>query len=180
MISAIFTAISKSTAMLFGRFRNGFSSDFWLLNLDCAKQQLKEASSNWTKIQDCQTYRYGFTTVLEPVSRNLWVVGGSKPTPGQSGPLYSPASLTSEVLVMPLNPSLKDLAVATVARNTCTQDSRLGPDQLATQLRDEIVSYRAEIGGKYLCSQKERCSGCMPDDNDEETEEPPKKRARKS
>ena len=113
------------------------------------------------------------------MSRNLWVIGGSRAL-GQPGPLYSPASLTSEVLVMPLNPSLKDLAVATVARTTCTQDPRLEPDQLATQVRDEIIAYRAEIGGKYLCSQKERCSGCMSDDNDEEPEEPPKKRARKS
>ena len=170
---ATFTRISGSMAVLFGNFENGSGGmDSWFLNLNHAKENA-EVSSIWAKRQSGHPYRYGYATVLEPESRSLWVIGGITPSYGQTGPL-------SDVLVMPLNPSLKDLAVATVARTTCTQDPRLGPDQLATQLRDEIVAYRAEIGGKYLCSQKERCSGCMSDDNDEEPEEPPKKRARKS
>ena len=113
--------------------------------------------------------RFG-ATVCEPVSRSLWVIGGITPSYGHPRHL-------SDVLVMPLNPSLKDLAIATVARNTCPQDSMLAPDQLASQLRDEIAAYRSEIGGKYLCSQVETCSNCMPDKQDTE---PPKKRARKS
>ena len=119
--------------------------------------------------------------MIEPVSGSLWVMGGSSPTPGQSGPLYSPASLTSEVLIMPLNPSLKDLAIAHVARNICPYDPRLEPDQLAIQLRDEIDEFRAENRGNYMCSFMKRCSDCsMPEDNDEEPEEPQKKKARKS
>ena len=41
MCTGTFTAISESTAVLFGRFRNRFSSDFWLLNIDSAKKQLQ-------------------------------------------------------------------------------------------------------------------------------------------
>ena len=88
-----------------------------------------------------------------------------------------------EVLVTPLNPTLKDLAVAAAARNTCPQDPRLAPDQLAQQLGNEIEEYRTEIGGKYLCSPEERCSKCLPEDSDDVYEEPdevepPTKRAR--
>ena len=141
--------VSQSTAVLLGRCTN----DVWLLNLASAKQ-LKETSSIWTKIKG-HPGTYGHATVLEPVSRSLWIVGASKPITRR----YS-----SDVLIMPLNPSLKDLAIASVARNTCPRDPRLAPDQLASQLRDEIKTYRSEIGGKYFCSQEQRCSNCMPDE----------------
>ena len=150
--------VSQSTAVLFGRCTN----DVWLLNLASAKQ-LKETSSIWTKIKG-HPGTYGHATVLEPVSRSLWIVGGSKPiTIAGRNKVFRPKKC-SDVLIMPLNPSLKDLAIASVARNTCPRDPRLAPDQLASQLRDEIKTYRSEIGGKYFCSQEQRCSNCMPDE----------------
>ena len=168
--------ISQSTAVLFGRFTKGSGeNDFWLLNLESAKQ-LEGTSSIWTKIQG-HPFTYGYAAVLEPMSRKLWVIGGSKPskpTPGRVSALYGSGTLTSEVLIMPLNPSLKDLALASVARNICLKDPRLAPDQLPSQVRDDIDAYRAEIGGRYLCSQEKRCLDCLTD------EEPPTKRARKS
>ena len=176
--SGTLTVISKSKAVLFGRLGNSRLTDGWLLNLENAKQ-LKDSSSIWTKLPGGYTTS-GYNTVLEPVRKGLWIIGGSKPTPGHRGPqLFGPlfkASLTSEVLIMPLNPTLKDLTIATVARTTCPYDPRLAPGQLPTQFKNEIDDYRAEIGGQYLCSPGERCSSCRPNNE----QEPPRKRVRKS
>ena len=156
-------------AVLIGDYNfSTMTIDMWILNLDKA-QKLTDAddpSTIWTKIPGKVrgvkiTHRLGAApiTVLEPESRSMWVMGGL------SIPPYSDTDLmeTSEVLVLPLNPSLKDIAVASVARNTCTKDPRLAPDQLASDLRSEVETYRSQIGGKYLCGgEEEGCSRCVP------------------
>ena len=163
-----FTRISPSMALLFSDDILTTTHDLWLLNLDKAKELIDEhtptygpklASTIWTKIS-LRLPRDGYAIVLEPKSRNLWVMGGRVGTPSIFP--YPNYIETSDVLVMPLNPSLQDLAVASVARHTCPQDPRLAPDQLSSDLRGEIEAYRSEIGGEYLCSQEERCSRCMP------------------
>ena len=158
----VLTRISQHKAVLLGTNRIG-ENECWLLNLANAKQHM-DASSIWTRMPN-YSRRFG-ATVCEPVSRSLWVIGGFVDTYGPYGPearTYLRVSrMTSEVLIMPLNPSLKDMAVATAARNHCLKDARLAPDGLATNLRDEIEEYRREIGGKYVCSEQERCSRCKP------------------
>ena len=150
-----FTLVSQSMAMLYlspsedGVDSRSFES-CWLLNLEKAKQ-LMDPSSIWTKIPPHFSRPAIATTVFEPVSRSLWITGGYIQNPD------GPTVMTSQVLIMPLNPSLKDLAVATVARNHCPQDPRLAPDNLASHLRDEVAAYRVDILGETVCSREKRC-----------------------
>ena len=169
MLTGTFTRISQTMAALIGKFsRLSVGIDCWLLNLDHAKKNVR-LTSLWTKTQGHYQNRFGYATVFEPDSRSLWLTGGalqsSGPSPGglPPNPLSDPAAFTSEVLIMPLNPSLKDLAIASAARQTCPKDPRLAPDQLVTQLQIEINEYRAEIGGEYFCSRQKRCSKCVSD-----------------
>ena len=150
-----FTQISQSMALLIADGNVTSTNDMWLLNLAKAQEiwrHMDATSSIWTKISG-QFNRYGHATVLEPESRSVWVMGGQRGHIGQN------PSMISEVLVLPLNPSLQDLAVASVARNTCHQDPRLAPEQLSLDLRGEIEAYRSMVRGQCSCKLEERCSG---------------------
>ena len=111
----------------------------------------------WTKLPS-ELYRAHYATVLEPVSRDLWVLGGYDLGDRHSSPKVRTTS--SDVLIMPLNPSLQDLAIATVARTHCLSDPRLAWGKFPPQFRDAIEEYRREVGGKFSCTKKDRCFRC--------------------
>ena len=158
--------ISQSTAVLLG------IKVCWLLNLDKAKR-LADNSSIWTKLPN-NLNKALHAAVIEPASRSLWIIGGFDLSNDPSSDNDNELLFTSEVHVMPLNPSLKDLAVATVARTQCPHDPSMASDNLASHLRDEVEKYRTEMGGKFACSRRKRCSRvftCML------ALEPPRKKA---
>ena len=150
------TLISRSSAVLFD------AHNCWLLSLDNAKR-LMDKSAIWTRLRN-DLCRAHFATVLEPVTRSLWILGGFdleyRRYRASGFPRKAPVS--SDVLIMPLNPwpSLQDRAIATVARTHCVYDPKLARGNIPPQFRDAIEEYRKHVGGKYACSKKEGCNRC--------------------
>lgn len=121
-----FTQVSDSAAILYGRYDN-----FLVLDLDKAKQ-LRDPSVLWTRVSH-QFPRCAHASVIEPVSQRLWIIGGFD---GQN-------RITSDIIEIPIKPSLKDLAIDCAARNISANDPRLQPGKYPKKLRDEIEVYRS-------------------------------------
>lgn len=137
------------------------SEDFpvcWLLNLQNAKQLLGPASI-WTKISLRFPIMYDYAAVLEPMSKELLIIGGY---PKQKQHIYTKSS---DVLKIPMRLStLKNLAMDCVARNNCTNDPRLASDQMPQQLKEEIEMCKQEIIGPEslcMCTKERGCTKCQ-------------------
>ena len=140
------TCFSQSTALLLGRTTHHHASNqvnnTWLLNLHNAKN-LMDPSSIWTNVPN-HSSRCCHATVLQPLSKILWVIGGHD---GTMDCPY-PEGHTTEVLkikLVKLRP-LKELAIEHLGRNLCANDPRLVHDQLPKELMNQIETYKSENG----------------------------------
>ena len=162
-----FTCISESAAVLFGEscseaytgnsWKDIYDDDCWHLNLQNTKQN-KESSSIWTKIPISYP-RYGHASLLQPLSKRLWIIGGM----GINSSIRI-HRFSSSIMKLNFNQlkSLKDLAMDCVARNICAHDPRLArEDQMTRRLRDEIEAYKCEIGDQYSCPDEDWRNGCL-------------------
>ena len=144
------TCFSQSTALLLGctTVHNPPISwpvnNSWLLNLHNAKQ-LMAPSSIWTNLPNHPS-RCCHATVLQPLSKRLWVMGGHDGTLN----CLDKGGFTSNVMkvkVFQLWP-LKDLAIEHLAKSLCANYSRLAPDQLPKELKKNIEAYQCENGNE--------------------------------
>ena len=153
------TCISNSTAILFDIvWDNNLErpvDNCWLLNIDKV-QQKADPSLIWTKIPISSTFiRKYHATVLEPVSRKLWVIGGYDGQPDF-------CKGTSEVLhanLIKLAP-LKDMVIHHAVQNICVNDPRLAKDKLPRNLKHEIEAFRFVTPGDNICNQRNKCIAC--------------------
>ena len=155
--TATFTRITKSTAVLFDSLYNRqeqLVDDCWLFDIDKA-EQVMDPSSIWTKIQIPSIFRRKFHgAALEPISRQLWVIGG----------IDMRSKVTSDVLqinLIKLTP-LKDIAIHHAVQRICVNDPRLAEDKLPRHLGNEIEAYRSEILGDNACTLRNKCMACLP------------------
>ena len=142
-MSHTFTVTSQRTAVLFGRSMImeqdktvvGFC---FLLDLDEALHS-NDPSSMWTQVPGYEQYeRYMHSTVLEPFSQQLWVIGGFVKRHAKV-----PALLKISLKVKPL----KVLAMESTIRHISADDPRVGSEELPEKLRQEIKWNREACGG---------------------------------
>ena len=135
------TIISESIAVLINPCKE--TSTCWTLNLQKAKQ-LMDPSSIWTKVRDDLPAGFDHTTLLEPMSKNLWILGYL--AEGVKG-----CETISNVLKIPTTqPTLQDIAIDLAARTICPHDPKL---KLPGRLRKEIEDHSNDIGVECLCSK---------------------------
>ena len=123
-----FTRVSDSTAILYGEY-----TSFFVLDLNKAKQ-LQDPWAIWTQVPH-KFPRSSHASVLEPVSQRLWIIGGYIGL--ENG------RITSDILEIPIEVSLKDLAIECAASNIAADDSKLEDGKYPKCLRDEIEAYRS-------------------------------------
>ena len=97
--------------------------------------------------------RHGHCAVLEPISRQLWLIGGTDN-------LYN---VTSDVLKFNLikKTTLKDIAIQNVVQSICVNDPSLAAEELPRCLGNKIEEYRSEIPGANACTQRNKCMACL-------------------
>ena len=131
------TIISQSIAMLIVPLKDISTS--WTLNLQKA-QQLMDPSSIWTKVHNVLPSGYNHTTLLEPMSQNLWILGSLLESKTISDVLKIPTTL----------PTLQLLAIDRAAHTICPHDPKL---KLPRRLRKEIEDHTNDIGVECLRSK---------------------------
>ena len=115
------TKVSASTAVLYG-----YGS--WILDLHKAKQ-IQHPSSIWTRIPyEYPTSRREHAAVIEPISQRLWILGGF-----EKEFFNEEDTSTSDILEMPINVSLRDLAIDCAARSISPNDPKLAPGKNIVQ-----------------------------------------------
>ena len=126
-----FTIMSPSHAVLHGLCGT------WLLDLPKAKE-LEEPSTIWCEIPN-QFRRFHHAAVLEPLSKTIWILGGFD---------EKTEDFTSEVLKISYKKDslkLKDHALDYIARSISSNDARLCPEEIPTQLKNDIDLHRYKI-----------------------------------
>ena len=158
-----FTRISKSVAVLFDSLTSGnrhepLVDNSWLFDIDKA-EQLMNPTTIWTKIKIPRNLRRRcHAAVLEPMSRQLWVIGGQEWQPEVDLP-----RTTSDVLhvnLIKLAP-LKNVAIHHAVQSICINDPRLAEDRLPRHLKSEIEAYRSETPGDNACTLRNKCIACL-------------------
>ena len=149
--SLTLTKVSQSTAILIGEADN--SMVCWLLDLHKAKQFM-QPSSIWTKILLHSPVISNYAIILEPREQELMLIGGMRF-----------GSTSGDVLRIPTRiPTLMSLAIDCAARNTCTFDQSLLPDQLPVHLQSEVLALKQEMtmtGNESVCTKREGCIKCQ-------------------
>ena len=133
------TRLSHSTAVLMSsRFNvelDEYEYECWLLDLERARE-LKDPSHIWTQVTNHFQVCYN-APILDPVSQSLWLIGGNDCQGG---------GFTSDVLkITPVNASLKDLVLDHIARNMSSDDARLLPDQIPSEIKTAIMVHKNKI-----------------------------------
>ena len=158
-MSQTFTRISRRTAVLFGSsmiieenpehpHRRPASENIgycWLLDLDEALHSY-DPSSIWTPVPGYEQFEtFMHSSVLEPLSQQLWVIGS----------FFSEQTKVSGLLKVSLRVKpLKILAMESTVRHVSAKDSRIGSDEIPEKLRKEI-EWNREVYENMLPGGKE-------------------------
>ena len=141
------TKVSESTALLSGHPSFKRTEEYpgelgvpgsWVLDLNKVQQLHQEPSSLWTRIPDQNQIqgRVGYASVIEPISKRLWIIGGHENNIERMDIL----EITTKIS------SLKELAINYAALYIPAQDPRLECGQLPKMLKDQIEAHRTGIG----------------------------------
>ena len=145
--SSTLTRVSESKAVLYGNMhpRRKFEKApmSMVLDLDKAKHT-QDDSSIWKPVLNPHP-RSRHAAVMEPVSQNLWIIGGRVGN-----------DITSEILEVPMRMSLKHLAIDCAARGISSDDHRLKPGQYPKRLRDEVEAQRRRVKEERFLVKKLR------------------------
>ena len=153
--SSTLTHISSSSAIFFGSILTrshgepAFEDDCWHLNLVNAKK-IVDPAQIWTRFRS-HLVRSDAASVVEPVSKKLWLIGGQKDPSFLHG-------YTTDVLEMSFNiASLKSILLDHVARNISSDDGSLMPSKFPLGLKSEIETCRERFS---ICGAEKGCHVC--------------------
>ena len=115
---------------------------------------MKEPHQIWTRFRS-HLVRSCPVAVVEPESKNIWLIGGKKLTKNYD--LLDP--YTTEVLKVSFNiSSLRNISLDYAARFISSIDGGLKPSHLPIALKNEIASYREQF---VICGAEKGCHICQ-------------------
>ena len=130
--------------------------DYWHLSIENAKK-MREPSQIWTRFRS-HLVRSFPVAVVEPESKNIWLIGGRGIHMNYYNPLDPDTTDVLEVSFKFNISSLRNISLDYASRFISSKDGAMKPSHFPIALKKEIGSYREKF---HICDAEKGCQVCQ-------------------